>query len=171
MRRSAVKKAATCSDCGRYRYLLKRRWSEGATCLFVGLNPSTATADKDDQTTRKCITLAKSWGFSGMAIANLFAIRCRYPNILWTASDPVGPENDAFLETAIREAHMVIAIWGNHGVNSYGLTTRRDRQILALYNDWQCIGVTKHGAPRHPLYAKNTSSLIPFSSPSQAAYA
>ena len=151
------------SECGRYRYLLQRQWGDEAICLFVGLNPSTATADSDDATVRKCVALARTWGFSGMTMANLFAVRCRYPQILSTHQDPVGPDNDRFLLPAVKQAHTVVAMWGNHGLKSYGQSARRDQYILSLRDDWQCIGITKHGAPRHPLYVASSSSLMNFS--------
>ena len=157
-----AKSTTAFSDCGRYRYLLERRWDEGTNCLFVGLNPSTATADSDDATVRKCSALARTWGFSGMAMANLFAVRCRYPQILSTHQDPVGPGNDRFLLPAVKQAHTVVAMWGNHGLKSYGQLARRDQYILSLRDDWQCIGITKHGAPRHPLYFANSSALVNF---------
>ena len=156
------KSTATFSDCGRYRYLLKRRWDEGLNCLFIGLNPSTATADSDDATIRKCVALTRTWGFSGMTMANLFAVRCRYPQVLSTHQDPVGPDNDRFLLPALKQAHTVVAMWGNHGLKSHGQLARRDQYILSLRDDWQCIGITKHGAPRHPLYVANSSPLVNF---------
>ena len=158
-----AKSTAAFSDCGRYRYLLERRWTDGPLCVFVGLNPSTATADFDDATVRKCAALAKSWGFSGMTMANLFAVRCRYPQILSTHRDPIGPENDRFLLPAIDQAHTVVAMWGNHGLTSYRQSARRDQYVLSLRDDLQCIGITKHGAPRHPLYVASSSSLMNFS--------
>ena len=157
-----VKSTATFSDCGRYRYLLERRWDEGPSCLFIGLNPSTATAESDDATVRKCIALARSWGFSGITMANLFAVRCRYPQILSSHQHPVGPETDRFLLPAIEQAHTVVVMWGNHGLKSYGQSARRDQYILSLRGDWQCVGITKHGAPRHPLYVANSSTLVNF---------
>ena len=153
---------ANFSDCGRYRYLLQRGRTEGPICLFVGLNPSTGTADSDDATIRKCIALARTWGFSAMTMANLFAVRSRYPKILSTHRDPIGPENDRFLLTTIEQAHTVVAMWGNHGLKSYGLSTRRDQHVLSLRDDWQCVGITKLGAPRHPLYIPDSSTLMSF---------
>ena len=164
-----AKSTATFSDCGRYRYLIEgrwndieRRWNDGSICAFVGLNPSTATANSDDATIRKCLALARTWGFSGMTMTNLFAVRCRYPQVLSTHQDPVGPENDRFLLPVIEQAHTVVAMWGNHGLKSYGQSTRRDQYILSLRDDWQCIGITKQGAPRHPLYAASSSNLANF---------
>ena len=158
-----IKATATFSECGRYRYLLERRWADGPVCMFVGLNPSTATAGSDDATVRRCVALATNWEFSGLTVANLFAIRCRYPQILSSHEDPVGPENDRFLVPTIKQAHTVVAMWGNHGLKPYGLSVQRDEYILSLRNDWLCIGITQHGAPRHPLYAAKISTLAPFS--------
>jgi hypothetical protein len=126
------------------------------------VNPSTATAETDDATVRKCVSLAKAWGFSGMTMANLFAVRCRHPQILSTHQDPIGPENDRFLALTIQQAHTVVAMWGNHGLKTYGLSARRDQHILPLRDDWQCIGITKQGAPRHPLYVGKNSVLVNF---------
>ena len=56
---NSVKATAIFSDCGRYRYLLKRCWTEGPISVFIGLNPSTADADSDDATVRKCIALGE----------------------------------------------------------------------------------------------------------------
>ena len=163
MRQSNLPKStASFSDCGRYRYLLERRWTEGPICVFVGLNPSTANADSDDATVRKCAALARTWGFSGITMANLFAVRCRYPRILSTHQDPVGPENDRFLIPIIKQAHTVVAMWGNSGLKPYDTSTRRDQYMLSLRDDWQCVGITKHGAPRHPLYIAKSSILMKF---------
>ena len=159
---NSARATATLSDCGRYRYLLERHWGNGTACVFVGLNPSTATAETDDATIRKCAALAKAWGFSGMTMANLFAVRCRYPKVLSTHQDPVGPANDRFLLPAIEQAHTMVAMWGNHGLKSYGQSTRRDQYILSLRDDWQCVGITNQGAPRHPLYVASSSTLVKF---------
>lgn len=41
---------AVISDCGRYRYALWRMWDNRLpSVLFIGLNPSTADATKDDR--------------------------------------------------------------------------------------------------------------------------
>ncbi len=50
-----------------------------------------------------------------MTVTNLFAVRYRYPQILSTHRDPIGPENDLFLLPTVKQAHMVVAIWGNQG--------------------------------------------------------
>lgn len=50
---------------GKYRYSLMRRLATGrGTVLFVGLNPSTATATEDDHTVTRCVRFAQAWGVS-----------------------------------------------------------------------------------------------------------
>ena len=153
------------SACERYRYVLSRSWDNGRHCVFVGLNPSTASASCDDATTRKCLTLAKTWGFSGIRLVNLFARKSRYPQALATTHDPVGPDNDNWIKSAITDTDTVVAMWGNHGQRLYGQSLRRDLQVLALTSTWQCMGYTKFGAPRHPLYLASTTTLQPFRAP------
>lgn len=157
-----MESSAIFSDCGRYRYLLNRRWEKGDDCVFVGLNPSTADGSKNDATVRKCIHFARSWGFAGISLVNLYARRCRYPQALATSDDPVGPDNDRWLTSVIGEAPLAIAMWGNHGARIYGEGTRRDILVMKSRGEWLCFGQTKLGAPKHPLYLPKETPLQTF---------
>ena len=65
-------RSAVLSDCGNYRYQLHRTWDESLPkCMFMMLNPSTADADIDDNTIRRCIGFAKLWGYGGLMVGNL----------------------------------------------------------------------------------------------------
>src|SRR5262245_8110763 len=87
---------AVFSDCQRYRYQLWRRWREGGRRLvFIGLNPSTATHERDDPTVRRCIRFAKRDRFAAMVMLNIYAWRSTDPAKLLHTPDPVGPDNDA----------------------------------------------------------------------------
>ena len=97
--------------------------------MFVGLNPSTADEIKDDPTSRKCMRFAQSWGYGGIILANLFAYRATDPRELKGVSDPVGPENDHWLNRLADEAGIVIAAWGIHG----GFM-RRDSVVMDLHD-------------------------------------
>jgi hypothetical protein len=153
---------ATISACEKYRYDLWRVWDpELPVVNFVGLNPSTADATKDDPTIRRCIGFAKAWGCGGLLMTNLFAFRSTDPKGLLTADDPVGEGNQPSLLRAKRLARYVIAAWGVHGTLS-----GRDAEVMALFGPVQCLGYTKDGHPRHPLYVRADAERQPYPKPS-----
>ncbi len=145
----ALERGADFDETGAFRYRLWRRWDpSGPVVAFVGLNPSTADADQDDPTIRRCLGFARRWGFGALEVVNLFAWRATRPQDLRRAVDPVGPENDAVLKRTARDADRVVACWGVHGA-----WRQRDTEVLAwLPGPLHCLGRTQGGQPRHPLY-------------------
>lgn len=52
----ALKMDAVFSQCGKYRYLLKREWDASLPkVLYIMLNPSTASHETEDQTSKQCL--------------------------------------------------------------------------------------------------------------------
>lgn len=148
---------------GRYRYSLRRQWGPGDNRLvLILLNPSTADASRDDPTLRRCQGFAREWGFSSMEIVNLFAYKATQPANLKKARNPVGAENDRFVEWAVRNARKTVLAWGNHG-DFKG----RDQQVLRLLgslgNPLWSLGLTKKNQPRHLLYLPKGTPLQAFS--------
>jgi len=143
-------RSAEISRDGRYRYMLRRVWDDTRpTVLFVGLNPSTADAARDDPTIRRCMRFASDWGFGQLIVANLFAFRTSSPRLLRRVRAPIGPHNDRWLRRLTAEAEATVVAWGNHGT-----FLGRDQQVLELLADPRCLDVTKRGQPRHPLYVR-----------------
>lgn len=158
-----LKRDAVISDCGRYRYRLLRSWEAAKPrVLFIMLNPSTADTNIDDPTIRSCIRLARSWDYGGIEVVNLFAWRATDPNELGSASNPIGPDNDASIEDAAAHSDFTICAWGAHR-----MAGPRAQEVLKIirrrHGLAHCLGVTKSGAPRHPLYIKTgtTPTLWP----------
>ena len=146
---------AVLSKDGQYRYALRRTWDEaGPTVLFIGLNPSTADHRVDDPTIRRCIRFAQDWGFGQLAVANLFAFRAPSPHVLRRVHDPIGPQNEMWLRRLIADATEVIVAWGDRGTY-----LGRDRHVLAMLRQPRCLGLSKSGSPRHPLYMRSTTRL------------
>lgn len=143
-----------------YRYTLWRSWDElfgKRYVLFIGLNPSTADETTDDPTIRRCIRFAKQWGYSSMCMCNLFAFRATDPRDMKGCQRPIGPDNDGLIVQCARDATLIVAAWGVHGQ-----FMARDLEVLKLIDDVHCLGTTKDGLPKHPLYLAKTCIPIPY---------
>ena len=90
-----------------------------------------------------------------MYMVNLFAYRSTSPAALQQATDPVGPDNDEWLDTAIQGANMVVAAWGNHG----GLLGRHEIIKNRYLGKLHALKVTSKGMPGHPLYIAATTKV------------
>jgi hypothetical protein len=113
------------------------------------LNPSTADASRDDRTVRRCMDFAVRWGFAAIEVVNLFALRSPHPAALMEVVDPVGPGNATAMRRVLGRADAVIAAWG--GVPP-ALSLQADITRRRLPRGALCLGVTRGGEPRHPLY-------------------
>ncbi len=147
-----------------YRYRLWRRWTDGPCLMVIGLNPSTADETNDDPTVRRCIGYARRWGFAGLRMLNLFALRSTDPRGLYRADDPLGPRNVASIrresQATIAADGAVLVAWGNHG--QLGNHARRIRDMLARSGvAAACLGLTKIGEPKHPLYLPADATPVP----------
>lgn len=149
---SVLTRTARFSRCKKYRYELGRSWDDGETVVFVGLNPSTADHTIDDPTVRRCIRFASDWGFGSLSIVNLFGYRSPDPSRLHTVVDPVGISTDRILREVLGKADLVIAAWGVHGT-----LAARNETVLAWIPQPHCLGVTRAGHPKHPLYLPATT--------------
>lgn len=156
-------RGAEVSADGVYRYKLWRIWDTGRPlALFVMLNPSTADANQDDPTIRRCIGFAKSWGYGGILVGNLFAIRATDPKDMRCAADPIGPRNDEALGELHGQAGITIAAWGVHGIYC-----RRATEVVRWWpGRVYCLGSTKDGHPKHPLYLPKDAEIVPYGSAS-----
>lgn len=154
------------TEGGRYRWELRRRWSDGGTVCWVMLNPSTADATRDDPTLRRCIHFSRSWGYGALVVVNLYPFRssspaaCRAWSLAWHRRE----ESDRAVRDAMREnvelvaatakaAAIVVAAWGaapwswQWAEHVAAAITGGAGPRVSLH----CIGVTADGSPKHPL--------------------
>jgi hypothetical protein len=155
---------AAFSPCRLYRYTLWRSWngiSAGEAMdnyvNFICLNPSTADETKDDNTIRKCVRLAKLWGFDAMCVTNLFGYRSTDPEAMKKVQDPVGPENNLFIEQMATNAKVVVAAWSRHGSHQARSAAVK---LLLRGTPLYCLRMGKTGEPWHPLYLPDNSQPI-----------
>lgn len=154
------------SQCRAYRYTLWRRWVDDCPLsrmvAFIGLNPSTADESVNDPTVTRCINFARSWGYDGMVMLNLFAFRATDPKVMKAHAEPIGSSNDDAIRDVASEIAEVVFAWGNHG-----LYKGRGDHVAEMVG--QLDGVTQVGVysshlgltgslqPKHPLYLKATT--------------
>ena len=150
------------SPCRTWRYWLRRSWdAELEPLVVIGLNPSTADENYDDPTVRRCVNYARAWGHGGLVMLNIFAYRSTDPAGLTAPGvSPVGAENDqALIEQTM--GRRVVCAWGVHGK-----LLDRGAEVLRLINpgakEVLCLGVTKEGYPKHPLYLRADLKPIPY---------
>lgn len=181
---------ADISPCGKYRWALMREWerrgtppnpmpmSSGpdATVCFVMLNPSTADGTVDDPTIRRCVAFADAWGFTRLVVRNLYPLRATDPGELAPPlADLVGAYTTVVAEREVRtgdyaliqadKSALTVAGWGSiQNLRATLHADHRDRVKLFLLmhrGPVYCLGKTKDGDPRHPLYIKGGTPLTP----------
>lgn len=165
-----MEKAARLSDDRVYRYTLMRRWDPwGPALRWVMLNPSVADASDDDPTIRRVMGFSKAAGYAACVVANLFALISTDPTWLVTHPHPIGMENDYVLQGIAQGAQ---ADGYQHGkeaivVVAWGAKAPPDRVASVVHQHLagvklMCLGTTKHGHPRHPLYVPSSQALEPW---------
>lgn len=147
-----------------YRYLLAPHpWSDGWTMAVLLHNPSTADHDRSDPTITRMIGFAKREGAGSLLVVNVMAYRATDPKKVRKAEDPVGPENIRYILIASSEAKVFVVAWG---AIHWSLRERALPGIKAAVGrkgGVVCLGKTKFGDPRHPLYLSRQTKLVPWS--------
>lgn len=145
-----------------------RRWIGDAFpsryALFIGMNPSTAEAHVNDPTIVREWGFASRWGYSGYVKCNVADYRATFPrDLLAPGLVPASPAN---LATILREAHAADLVVLCHGKLNRVLEPIGREVVTAL----RCAGIPLHcfgknadDSPKHPLYLRSDTPLVPFS--------
>ena len=174
-----IRRDANISECGNYRYSLDRVWYPDdlfnsparitfrPPLIFVMLNPSTADAFADDPTIRRCIHFTKREGFEWLKVMNLFAGRATKPTDLFKMGDPEGVKNTAHWKAA----RGMVKDYGSQIICAWGANPKAQSQAKRFMSfmdgiEVHCLGTTKDGHPKHPLYLPNDAKLQVYRSPS-----
>ena len=142
-----MRKKATLSKNGIYRYMLYREWDKTKpTLMFIMLNPSTADAYKDDPTIRRCISFAKELGYGSLYVGNLFPFRSPSPKELseHKHSHISMDINKKWVKSMYGKSEKTIAAWGSNYKGKIPLYIRG----MKLYT----LRINASGSPAHPLY-------------------
>lgn len=148
---------------GEHRLLLTRVWNENKPLvLFVGLNPSTANANKNDPTVKRLMAITYYNDYGGFHLVNLFTFITAYPYELKYRFEKIGENGiihsrcEDFYQQALLESECTIAMWGNlvpkeleHRID---FAEKRFENLL-------CMDINKSGNPKHGLYIKTETKF------------
>ena len=156
------------SDCGRYRYRLDRHINAGhLRVAFIGINPSVADAEQDDQTVRKWNGFAERLGVDRYMVGNIFPFietdvkNVKNHEIISEATF----QNVMVLGEIIDEAHIIIPCWGSRGKipKAYRFAVDdMERRLRESFKPLMCWGKTQSGDPKHPLMLGYDTPLVKY---------
>jgi hypothetical protein len=145
-----------------YRTLLWRKWGDNKApyVLFIGMNSSTADGMFNDPTVCREIAFARDLQFTTYYKCNVSPYRATNPDDLRHAAVPLQTaDNTATVMRAALVAKLVIAAWGalppllrEHG-------RELGHKLWQCKIEIHCLGTTKDGSPRHPLYLPKTAKV------------
>lgn len=165
--------------------VLKTRNME-RTLLCCGLNPSTAWAQDGegelDPTLTRLHGFAERWGLAHVVMMNLYPHRATDPKEMWpmlegwNAAEYVQGLPDLWARAPVDFAKtLVLAGWGNTWPPPWKagsgwawpqqLHRHHVRQMhnqLGTLGEVMCLGATKDGHPRHPLYVRGDTKPQPY---------
>lgn len=161
-----INRYATISEDGEYRYTLERRCvtTDGnpRVLMLIGVNPSDANAERDDPTVRRGYGFCRTLGYGHLMMGNKFARRSPDVKVLRRSGDPIGPENDVYLENLMRHSDCVVAAWGPLAKLPEALRQRWKAVVKiadACGQPLYCLGTAADGHPRHPLMLRADTKL------------
>ncbi|MBE0453362.1 DUF1643 domain-containing protein [Roseovarius autotrophicus] len=158
---------ATFSPCGRYRQTLSRDWTtQGVTpraVLFVGMNPSVASAEVSDPTCHRELTFARDWGFTRYLKGNVLDWRATAPHDLPGPDLACSPANIPALVAMAHEADLIVMAYGKLHTRYAGIVRAATLALTETGRPLRCFGLNKDGSAKHPLYLRKDAALVPFS--------
>jgi hypothetical protein len=120
----------------------------------LGLNPSHIKNGKNS-TVSILMDIALREGFDSLVITNLYGYITPSPKDLKSIEDPVGSENDIWIENMKNACSKILCIWGNNADRN-----RVEEILPTIKKKAYMIGLTKSGQPRHVLHTKKDAKLV-----------
>lgn len=156
-----VKKNALFSRDMKHRYVLTRDWSESGEeykkITYIGMNPSIADDTIDDPTIRRLISFTKSFGYNQFDIVNLVSVISTNPRAIDFKNLDISSHSESLYR--IQNNNLIVACWGKP-INIH--FEKMANFVKQYYKYLWCFGINKDGSPKHPLYLKSNTKLIPY---------
>lgn len=144
------------SPCQKYQYFRVLEIKPGGkkSLGIVGLNPSFIKNGKNS-TVSILSQIALREGFDSLIITNLYGYITPNPKDLKKVKDPIGKDNDVWINDMAKSCDSVLCIWGNNADKK-----RVDEILPTIKKKAYAIGFTKSGQPRHVLHTKKDAKLV-----------
>ena len=161
-------RTAKLSDDLMMRWELECIWSPSPIqriCVFLMLNPSTATDVEPDPSFTRVCDFAKRWGYDGIRIVNLVSFRSPYPKIMyaWFAQQTKAVlaihSAAAIMACDRKDVAKVVVAHGKLQGDAMKLYALQTLRVIQERHNLHCIKLNKDGSPGHPLYL--SSKLVP----------
>lgn len=141
------------NDDNSVRYVLGK-YKERPLIVF-GINPSTATAEKNDNTIGVIEKIAKIRKCDGYLMLNLYPLRATkidadFPKV---CDDSVCELNYKYIKERIADGFEIVAAWGTHiSDRAYFVSVLEEinKIVKQHHAKWICLSKTKYGHPHHP---------------------
>ena len=123
--------------------------------IVFGINPSIATAEKNDNTIGIIEQLAKRRNCDGYLMFNLYPLRAtKIKNDFPVVCDEnICKLNYQYISERITKGSEIVAAWGTH-ISDRTYFVSALKQINAIVKEsgarWVCLSKTKYGHPHHP---------------------
>lgn len=147
-----------------FRLLLWRVWDKRLPLLSVGcLNPSIAGVE-DDPTTTRIVGFAKAHNYGGYLLWNRYAYIATKPSdlVAYGSVNAIGPNTDDWIKAAIADRDVLVA-WGANWIDEARLVEVEGLLLgHILHQRAFCLGYTKDGYPKHPLYLPSDTKFEPW---------
>lgn len=135
---------------------------------FILHNPSTASEELEDPTSRKTNEFTRRWGGSEKIMVNAVTGVATEAQDLVRMKDPIGPLADeaiiAAAEYCLQRDGFLVACWGAPKGNARTrlLMEQRFQHILSLGLPLRYLRLTGNGYPEHPLYVPYSVEPTPW---------
>lgn len=150
------------SEDGKHRLLLWRTWTvlpKFRTLVVIGLNPSTANGENDDPTISRVVSIANYNGYGSIIMLNLYTQITPHPKELNADCQEDIQNVRSSITNAVENGYDFLCAWGN-----FIQADLRVAMVAKLIKESKCytIHINKNGSPKHPLYCKTESLIIPY---------
>ena len=158
-----MNKGAFFTPDGLHRTCLWRIWdTDKNLVVYIGLNPSTANANKNDPTITRLIQLTKDNGYGGFYMHNLFTLISSKPKALYgkAREEVIHPDHEGVFEHNLARVKTVVFCWST--IADRKELHWRALEIMERFPNALCFGRNQNGSPKHPLYLPSDTKLRSF---------